>query len=540
MLEQAKSDCLILLDCCAAASSATSSGNGITEIIAACGFEAWAPGVGQHSFTRSLIDELRYLSQTTPFSTSFLHSKVLSRVKYWKPRYAPSASHREMRKTPIYIVISNATTPRSIEIQPRQREVIAAPNSDVFLSASSASPSRGSAFSSLMTVAESVPASEETSQSTNSSIDEIWPDPMFECPKVLLSVALEEEQWLSPQHWIDWLKSIPGLVKFAKIEGIYKSHSTLLTISVPIAVWNLIPANLAITFMGFQHSCNLMEGDITKSGHPLQVDLFHMRGAINALLCETQPAEDGVGAQRVEDRLEAKEKELETVSRELSVSREEARRAWEEIGRLGEEQRKLSRSGESKQGNAAPRVVWDHFRSYEATDSTIDESEPQIRHTSSSDQLQKHEYTSTSSFRPPSTIMPVVKEGSVSRYSGATFVNDDEAGLDPLDEMLMEDDQKSTWSGGSAGTLVSHSALEGQRKSTGDGSSPDDVSTYSRTPALLASHKMAERKKRTEMKYLFDTLRSKIPSTYGSKSSKWEILSKGAHCYRQLIVRVRN
>ena len=47
MLEQAKSDVLILLDCCAAASSATGSGNGITEIVAACGFETWAPGVGR-------------------------------------------------------------------------------------------------------------------------------------------------------------------------------------------------------------------------------------------------------------------------------------------------------------------------------------------------------------------------------------------------------------------------------------------------------------------------------------------------------------
>lgn len=38
---------------------------------------------------------------------------------------------------------------------------------------------------------------------------------------------------------------------------------------------------------------------------------------------------------------------------------------------------------------------------------------------------------------------------------------------------------------------------------------------------------MAERKRRTEMKYLFDALRSQIPASHGSKSSKWEILSKG-------------
>lgn len=61
----------------------------------------------------------------------------------------------------------------------------------------------------------------------------------------------------------------------------------------------------------------------------------------------------------------------------------------------------------------------------------------------------------------------------------------------------------------------------------GESDSPDATSPYSRTPALRASHKMAERKRRTEMKYLFDALRSQIPASHGSKSSKWEILSKG-------------
>ena len=61
----------------------------------------------------------------------------------------------------------------------------------------------------------------------------------------------------------------------------------------------------------------------------------------------------------------------------------------------------------------------------------------------------------------------------------------------------------------------------------GESDSPDAVSPYSRTPALRASHKLAERKRRTEMKYLFDGLRNQIPASHGSKSSKWEILSKG-------------
>jgi len=213
MLEQARSDVLILLDCCAAASSATGSGNGITEIIAACGFEAWAPGVGQHSFTRSLVDELKYLGSMGPYSTSLLHNKVLSRVKYWKPRFTTSASHREMRKTPIYIVISNETRPRSIELEPLRLQKLEDDNNRDLSPASSI---RVSTFSSLSLSADQASTSEITSESSSSSLDDVWPDKKFDCPKVLMSIALEEEQWLSPQHWTDWIRSIPAFVKKSK------------------------------------------------------------------------------------------------------------------------------------------------------------------------------------------------------------------------------------------------------------------------------------------------------------------------------------
>lgn len=70
------------------------------------------------------------------------------------------------------------------------------------------------------------------------------------------------------------------------------------------------------------------------------------------------------------------------------------------------------------------------------------------------------------------------------------------------------------------------SDLHSEESSPHSGNQP-----YSRTPELRKSHKLAERKRRTEMKELFDQLRDLMPQERGSKASKWEILTKGMPPY---------
>jgi hypothetical protein len=258
MLEEAKSDVLILLDCCAAASSIASVDSGITEVVAACGFETWTPGVGEHSFSRSLIDELNFLSTGPLFTAAMLHNKVLSRIKYWKPRYNAGASLNprdlwaEKRKTPVYILLAGEAKQRSIELTPLRQISSSLPCSAVV---PASFPSNESSTS--LPGSQSDPDSMEV-DSSQSSLDSVWPDSQFNCPKVLITVALEEDQWLQTGSFSEWIGSIPALAKYIQVEGVYQSGSTLLIASMPVAIWDLLPQDPALRFLGFIRSRNLL------------------------------------------------------------------------------------------------------------------------------------------------------------------------------------------------------------------------------------------------------------------------------------------
>ena len=72
--------------------------------------------------------------------------------------------------------------------------------------------------------------------------------------------------------------------------------------------------------------------------------------------------------------------------------------------------------------------------------------------------------------------------------------------------------------------LHHHHYLERRKQLSVDGA---NSTPYSRTPELRVTHKLAERKRRKEMKDLFDELRDALPAERGGKSSKWEVLTKG-------------
>ena len=263
MLEQATSDVLILLDCCAAATASTELGSGVTEVIAACGFETSAPGVCEHSFTRSLIEELQYCCRRSPLSAAILHMKVLSRMKYWKPKAVEIEAGElvlyERRKTPVHTILTNEGKPRSIVLSPIASISFLSPEISASLTLSPSSDS------SLQDVEMEDSSNDSATTSIPSSVSSPGNSAEQSCPTVLIAVALEEDQRLQLDTWVDWLRDIPAIAKYARVEGIYESNSTLMLLSLPVSIWDMIPNNPAVSFIGFIKSQDLLKYQPTES-----------------------------------------------------------------------------------------------------------------------------------------------------------------------------------------------------------------------------------------------------------------------------------
>ena len=240
-LEQAESDVLILLDCCAAGSAMSDcTGPGTKEMLVACGFETWTPGVGVDSFTSSLIEELSSLRSRGPFTVAVLHGAITRNIIEKSDQRVINGLSRGT-KSPLHYRLTKERWKRSIELAPL--------NEEGEISGDPPSPYPGTP---TVTEDYSMPGLEYD----ESGLAEFFPDKGFKYPKALLTITLENNQWLHEDAWISWLKSIPALVRHANIEAEFAGLSSVLLISVPIPIWDLMDDHPAIQFVAFIKSNN--------------------------------------------------------------------------------------------------------------------------------------------------------------------------------------------------------------------------------------------------------------------------------------------
>ncbi|PVH71184.1 hypothetical protein DL98DRAFT_660783 [Cadophora sp. DSE1049] len=278
MFEEADADVLLLYDCCNSAATAASSSNqrqkGVTEVIAACGYETIAPEVGEHSFSNALAEVLAAASKGKPFSVAELHTRILTRLKCWTPSFVKDDNgkrredhagrllfERQPRRTPIYSIICETEPRRSIILAPLKLNV--KEGEDL-----SSTPTRNETRSTRNTVGRWSPgmssSSNEPARKRKRPTDEA-----NEYPQVLLAIRLDKHE-LDIEAWKECLlRQLPPEAKDIKIEGIFGSFSTLLLLRVPLEIWDLLPEHRAYSFVGFVTTENMVDRE-SKTAEPVE------------------------------------------------------------------------------------------------------------------------------------------------------------------------------------------------------------------------------------------------------------------------------
>jgi hypothetical protein len=243
------------------------------ETIAACGFEGRAPPPGEHSFTTSLIEVLEDWRDTPSFSITMLHSEVLRVLMRRRKEKCTNGQKLEWRSTPVHI--NNYTHPRTIGIELCKRSLIdteACPSNrsgqeiDNLLHPPGCLTS--ATYLDLMSL--SCDALEERLQNGHVKEDEqsspslsgdfsVEANVTLKLPHMLVSIALDQDQPLpNAEACRRWLCAFPGLAKHVKVEGVFDSYSTVLILSIPVVIWNMMPNDPACQPITYVTSRNLV------------------------------------------------------------------------------------------------------------------------------------------------------------------------------------------------------------------------------------------------------------------------------------------
>ncbi|PTB36457.1 hypothetical protein M441DRAFT_177369 [Trichoderma asperellum CBS 433.97] len=255
LLERSKSDVLILLDCCAGAASATfPTGSSVTETISASSWDAIAPDPGSYSFTNALIEVLQEWRHRA-FSAAMLHAEVLARLKHPRP-ITINGKHFEARSTPVHFMMTANHRAPSIELsrtQPVEKRSMSAPTIP-HMDVEPIGSHVGGPVGGLAAMESAGRAASPAGALTGNPFPN---EPTEDTPHVMISLALEDDQRLDINAWEQWLNAFPAMAKYVKIQGVFKSHSTLVLVSMPVMVWDLLPEDPATSFIAFIRSNNI-------------------------------------------------------------------------------------------------------------------------------------------------------------------------------------------------------------------------------------------------------------------------------------------
>ncbi|RDW62598.1 hypothetical protein BP5796_10900 [Coleophoma crateriformis] len=243
LLEDAQSDILLLLDTCAVADAPAAGNHGVKQAIAAYSWEHAARQPSPRSFTSNLVEALTKLGNGRPFSAQRLHEEIISQnhnnfLQENGLSNGASKAAAVHERLPICFTWTPGTL-QSIILSPLDPNAPPLPQ---------LSPPLGSPDNNVQ--GSQNPLEKQNSLPPHTSL-------IFDEPRALVCTTFLGEPSQDMASFKSWLQNTPAAARKIAVEGMFHGPPTVLLISMPIAVWNVVAADRTCCFLGYVNSHNM-------------------------------------------------------------------------------------------------------------------------------------------------------------------------------------------------------------------------------------------------------------------------------------------
>ncbi|KAF3359389.1 hypothetical protein VDGD_01526 [Verticillium dahliae] len=242
LFEDAQSDILLLLDSCSARDVPLSGSHGIKQAIAAYTPDQNPRDSPGRSFTYLLIEALHKLSAGRIFSVKKLHDEVMS----LKQQELASA---------LKLANGNVTSPRPAIVTPVLFTLT--PGKDQSLSLAPL-PARTSRLPSPRAGVDGETIPSRLSREDQLIDPESVSDLRFDEARVLVCTTFVGDASPDMSSFNGWLRNTPPLGAKITVEGMFLGPPTMLLISMPHSIWNVVQHDKVCCFLGYISSHNMI------------------------------------------------------------------------------------------------------------------------------------------------------------------------------------------------------------------------------------------------------------------------------------------
>ncbi|KAG6009014.1 hypothetical protein E4U21_003345 [Claviceps maximensis] len=235
LFEDAQSDVLLLLDSCAMPEPPTAGSHGIKQGIAACVPEHGARGQGSRSFTTDMIDALQSLHNGRPFGVNRFLEEIIAHKQLHS---AQAGTHAAMKRpqSPLFFTLT--------------------PGKNQYLSLAPL-PSRPTSVS-RNGGGPLIDVQDQRGREDHLIDPESVSDLRFDETRILVCTTFVGDASPDMSFFNQWLQNRPPLGSKIAVEGMFLGPPTMLLISMPQSIWNVVQHDKVCCFLGYISSHNMI------------------------------------------------------------------------------------------------------------------------------------------------------------------------------------------------------------------------------------------------------------------------------------------